>query len=249
MAASRPALACRLHDAGASENRRQPEWLRAYSAPVRFIRFTGALSLCDLMLATWDVEPRQVRHALPAGFEPISDGGRSFVSVVGFCATNVRLGRLSVPSYSGVNVRTYVRDRGGAPAIFVLQSRVTPPGMGALLLGVPVRTTVIKVRRGVVSAAGMGVSAQYEIQDGPPELPPVEPAIGEFDLAYWKAAGVRRLATRHQPSGWQKAELREASRFDPVLALGFDVKQPRWLHYAERADFLLELPPRKISRH
>lgn len=231
----------------------RPARLPPYSGHVRFIHFSGALSLCDLTLATWEVEPQQVRRVLPAGFEPISHGDQAFVSVVGYCATSIRLGWVSGLSFSGVNVRTYVRDRGGTPAIFVLQSRVTPLGMGALLLGVPVRTTVIAARRGSLSAAGMGVSVRYEVQDAPPEspapeLPPLEPSIGEFDVAYWKAEGVRRLVTKHEPIVWQPASSAGSPRFDPVLALGFDGQEPRWLHYAERVDFALELPPRKVSR-
>ncbi len=216
-----------------------------------FIHFGGTLELRDLMLATWKVDPEQISHALPEGFAPITDDGVGFVSVVGFCATGVRAWRLPVPGYCGINVRTYVTDREGAPAIFLLQSRVTLPGMAGLLLGAPVRPTLIGVRRGSVSAAGVGVAVRYSVLEeevGSAQTPPLEPPMGDFDVAYWRAAGVRRLETTHQPIPWQTAIIGEAWRFDPVLALGFDAKGPQWLHYAERVDFDLALPPRKISR-
>lgn len=222
--------------------------MHAYSANVRFIRFSGAVSLCDLTLASWEAEPAQVRAALPAGFEPIVREDAAFVSVVGFRVTRVRIARVPAPSYSAINVRTYARDRDGEPVIFVLQTRVTPLGMGGLLLGVPVRASVISATRGALSAAGMGVSVRYELEDGPPELPPLEPSIGEFDVAYWKAGGIRRLVTRHPAIDLRSARREGSARFDPVLALGFDLKEPRWLHYAERVDFELELPPRRVSR-
>jgi hypothetical protein len=218
---------------------------------MRFIHFGGVLELRDLMLATWSVDPEQISHALPEGFAPIAVDGVGFVSVVGFCAKGVRAGRLPAPGYSGINVRTYVTDREGAPAIFLLQSRVTLPGMTGLLLGAPVRPTLIRVRRGSVSASGVGVAVRYSVPEdeiGPSQTPPLEPPMGDFDVAYWKAAGVRRLETTHQPIPWQSAVIGESLRFDPVLALGFDAKEPQWLHYAERVDFDLALPPRKISR-
>ena len=199
-------------------------------------------------MATWDTGLGQVKRSLPAGFEPLALDGRGLVSLVGFRAREVKLGAIPAPPYSGINLRTYVRDRDGRPAVFILQSRVTPTGMGALLLGLPVRATMISARQGSLVARGMGISFHYELTESEVELPALEPAIGELELAYWKAAGIRRLSTRHAPVSWREAAATQPSTLDPVLAHGFDVKQPRWLHYAERAEFELTLPPRKISR-
>ena len=218
---------------------------------MRFIHFRGSLALRDLMLATWKVDPEQIAHTLPDGFDPIAHDGVGFVSVVGFCARGVWAGRLPAPGYSGISVRTYVTDREGAPAIFLLQSRVTLPGMSGLLLGAPVRPTLIGVRRGSVSAVGVGVGVRYSVpagDSGSSQMPPLDPPMGDFNVVYWKAAGVRRLETAHQPITWQSAVIGDSWRFDPVLALGFDAKEPQWLHYAERVVFDLALPPRKISR-
>ena len=211
-------------------------------------QFKGRQCLRDLTMATWDPDLDQVQRALPAGFEPLALDGRGVVSVVGFCAREVRVGRLPAPSYSGINLRTYVRDRDGAPAIFILQSRVTPTGMGALLLGLPVRATMITARKGLLAAPGMGIALQYELRPDEAELPGLDPAIGELEVAYWKAAGIRRLTTKHSPVSWHAAAATQRATLDPVLAHGFDVREPRWLHYAERVDFELVLPPRKISR-
>jgi len=120
--------------------------------------------------------------------------------------------------------------------------------MGALLLGLPVRATMITAREGSLVAPGMGISLHYELASDEMPLPPLQPAIGELELAYWKAAGIRRLSTRHAPVIWRAATATQSATLDPVLAHGFDVKEPRWLHYAERAEFELTLPPRKISR-
>lgn len=215
---------------------------------MKSVRFSGRQCLHDVTMATWDVGLEQIDRTLPVGFEPLAVEERGLVSLVGFCARDVRLGRLPAPHYTGVNLRTYVRDRDGQPAIFILQSRVTLPGMGAILLGLPVRATMIKARPGLLQALGMGVSFTYEIGDEGAALPPLDPPIGELELAYWRAAGVRRLVTKHEPVGWRGATATEDALLDPVLAHGFDVKQPPWLHYAERVAFELALPPRKISR-
>lgn len=211
-------------------------------------QFTGKQRLRDLTMATWDVGLGQVKRAVPAAFEPLAVDGRGLVSIVGFCARNVKVGALPGPPYSGVNLRTYVRDREGVPAIFILQSRVTPLGMGALLLGLPVRATMIAARPGSLVARGMGVSFRYEISSEATALPPLDPPIGALELAYWKAAGIRRLRTAHAPIEWRGATATEASTLDPVLAHGFDAKQPPWLHYAKQAEFELMLPPRRIAR-
>ena len=215
---------------------------------MNWVRFRGSQSLRHLTMATWEAELEQIDRALPPGFDPLDAGGCGLVSLVGFRARDVRLGGLPAPPYTGVNLRAYVRDREGEPAIFILQSRVTPTGMGAILLGLPVRTTMISAEAGALAAPGMGVAFAYDTSESEAELPPLDPPIGELEVVYWRAAGIRRLETRHAPVVWLSATRTAASMLDPVLAHGFDVKEPRWIHYAERVDFELELPPRKISR-
>ena len=215
---------------------------------MKWKRFRGTQSLRDLTMATWDVDLEQVDRALPSGFDPLVVDGRGLVSLVGFSARAVHVGAIPAPHYTGINLRTYVCDRQGAPAIFILQSRVTVLGMGAILFGLPVRATMISAKPGALAAPGMGVGFTYRIEEGHAEPPPLDPPIGEIEVAYWRAAGIRRLEARHAPVAWRAATGTEASKFDPVLAHGFDVREPPWMHYAERVDFELALPPRKISR-
>lgn len=205
------------------------------------------LSVRHLLLATWEVDPEQVARNLPAGLEPALAGDRALVSLAALRNAGGRLGRLPVPPFSQLNVRTYVAhgdDRG----VFFLQLRAGLAGMGGALFGAPVRPARITVHEGSATAPGLGVSFRYRRAGRPDQLPSLDPPLGAHEVGYFEAAGLRRLVAVHRPCDWERAELVAPPRFDPLPALGFDVGQPRFTLYAERTDFRAELPPSKVLR-
>ena len=207
-----------------------------------------AFTVRHLVLASWEVSPGQVARNLPRGLEPaLVDGRSALVSIVGFRNEDVRLGGRRVPSFSQLNVRTYV-TREGEPAVFFLSLRVTPPGLGGVLFGAPFRPARVRVREGTVRAPGLGISLQYRVSGGSPAVPGFETGpLGTHDVGYFEAAGLRRLVAEHEPFAWQGAELVSPPRLDPVLALGFDAREPDSLLYAASTGFRAELPPRKMA--
>lgn len=196
----------------------------------------------DLLLASWETEPERVARVLPPGLRPAPVDGRHLVSIAAFRAGGPRLGFLPLPPYSQLNLRAYVEHEGGA-AVFFLAARVTLPAMGGALLGIPVRPARLRVRTGVVDAAGLGVSIRYE-SAGPAE--PTE--VTRHVAGLYEAAGVRAFTIRRGEATWQKAEPIREVRAEPLVALGFDVSAPPELLYAARAPFEAEFPPRRLSR-
>ena len=188
-------------------------------------------------LATWEVDPDAVRPKLPAGFSPALVDGCALVSLAALRLTRGRAGWLPLPGWRQVNIRTYVNDRHGEPAVFIFSFRVTLPGMVELPFGVPVRSTLIELTDHSVLARGLGIAFAFTPSDAPVEQPPLEPPLGAHEVAYWRAAGLRRVVARHDPIVWQRAKLAEPARFDPVLALGFDVQTPRACVYADGIEF------------
>jgi hypothetical protein len=197
----------------------------------------------DLVLASWLVPAALPARDLPAGVEPaLTEDGRAVVSLVAFRAEAVRLDGRRVPSFAQLNVRTYVR-RAEETGIFLLSLRVTPPGLGGIAFGVPVRPARIRVREGTVQAPGLGYSLRYRRVPGSPEVPVVdEEPIGSQAGAFLVSAGLRRIVAEHDPFAWEPVELTAPARFDPVLALGLDVGPPDSLLYAGRTGFRAELP-------
>jgi hypothetical protein len=200
------------------------------------------------LLATWRVAPEAVARSLPPGLEPaLTAEGNGLVSLAAFRNADVRVSGRRAPSFSQLNVRTYV-TRGGEPAVLFLSLRVTPAGMGGALLGAPYRPARIRVGEGDVSAPGLGVSVRYRLTGDEPEVPELETGpVGTHDVGFYVAAGLRRLVASHEPFRWQAAELAAASRFDPVVALGFDVAAPDWTLYAADTRFEALLPPEKVA--
>ena len=191
-------------------------------------------------LATWDVDPDQVSPKLPEGFRPALVDGRAFVSLAALRLSSGRIGRLPIPGWRQLNTRTYVTDRLGEPAVFVFSFRVTLPGMLELPFGVPARSTLIRISERSVIARGPGVSFAFAPTGEPAQLPPLEPPLGSHEVAYWRAAGLRRAVARHAPIRWQHVTLEGEARFDAVLALGFDVPTPPVCAYADGVEFRLE---------
>jgi uncharacterized protein len=65
-----------------------------------------------LAMFNWEVNPDVLRARIPAGTELDSHGGRTFLSLVGFCFLDARLRNLRVPfhvNFPEVNLRFYVK--------------------------------------------------------------------------------------------------------------------------------------------
>jgi uncharacterized protein YqjF (DUF2071 family) len=206
-----------------------------------------SLAVCDLVLVSWAVAPEAARRDLPRGLEPaLDDDGRAVVSLVGFRNAAVRLAGVPAPGFSQLNLRTYVHH-GDDAGIHLLSLRVTPGGLGGALLGVPVRPARIRVRPGAVSAPGLGVSLRYRVGETLARVPEVGGVrLGAQRTAFVESAGLRAIATDHEPFAWRAAELTAAPRVDAVLALGFDVGEPDSVLAAPRTAFRFDLPPKAI---
>lgn len=190
----------------------------------------------DLVIASWETEPESVRRAVAAGLDPLAVDGRFLVSLVAFRVTGGRLGKLPVPPFSQLNVRTYVSWK-GEPAVFFLGSRVTAGGLPGRLLGAPYRQARLRVRGGLVQAPGLGVWIAYRV-DGESE----PGALGRHDLGLFDDDGLRALRIRRGEARWMKGELLEPARADLLLALGVSTSGDPDLLYAERTVFRAETP-------
>lgn len=195
----------------------------------------------DLVLASWETDPDRVAQTLPAGLQPAKVDGRHLVTLAALRWEGARLGVLPVPRFSQVNARVYAR-LGDETAVVFLALRVTTFGMGAALLGVPVRFARARVREGLVEASGFGVSLRYERRGpaGPSEL-------GAHELGVFEAAGLRAFRVRRGEAVWERGEAVAAVRADPLLALGFPVEGPPEIRCVSRTSFEVELPPRKVA--
>lgn len=206
-----------------------------------------AVSIRNLVVVSWEVDPERVRIDLPPGLSPaLAEDGGGLVSLAAFVNEDVRLGDAPAPSFAQLNVRTYVSgDRG--PGAFVLSFRVTPPGMGGAAFGAPYRPARIRVREGSVSARGLGVSLGYR-RTGEPSDPPFRTGPdATHEIGYFEAAGTRRLHAEHDPVAWERVELAGELRVDPVLALGFDLGEPLSAVFADGVSARFELPPVRVG--
>jgi hypothetical protein len=202
----------------------------------------------DLLLAAWRVEAEQIAPRLPDGFgfEPIAHDGYALVAVACFRNRLARLGLLPVPPYGEVDVRTFVVDREGAPAVFVFEFFVPAVGLAAAPFGVPVQVARIGVSRGQVSAPKIGVSAEYAVGD-PAELGDLGRALSSPTSAYWLKNGrLRRMPGGYEGASWRRAELNAGARFGPAARLGLEPERPDFALYAERAELRATLPARTV---
>ncbi len=206
------------------------------------------LTARDLVVVSWQVDPGEAGRPLPEGVEPlVTDTGHSLVSLAAYRNENVRLDGRRVPSFSQANVRTYA-TRAGEPAIYLLSMRVTAAGLGGIFFGAPYRPAAIRVRAGLARSRGLGMSIRYRPGEPAAHVPAFEGKdLGSPAVAYYWAAGLRRVPSEHDPFAWREAELEEDVRVDPVLALGFEPGAPDSVLYAERTRFRLQLPPEKVS--
>ncbi len=201
-----------------------------------------------LLVATWGVGVDSIARALPAGLEPArADDGRGTVSIAAYRATAVKLDGLPGPSFSQVDVRAAV-VRDDDPGAFFLTLRVTPGGLGGVFLGAPYRPGWIRVREGFVRARGLGLVSTYRPLGVAEDAPPFSSGPARTrTIGYYAAAGLHRVEAEHGSIGWRQAEIEGESRFEPVVALGFDVGLPESVLYAESTSIRVKLPPEKVE--
>lgn len=202
----------------------------------------------NLLLATWAVPPPLVRHNLPDGVElALAPDGRALVSLVALRNEDVRVNGHRAPSFAQLGVRTYV-TLAGEPALFLLSVRVTLGGLAGAAFGIPLRPARIGVEAGRATARGLGASVRYRPIGTARRVPEAGGTpLGGHQTAAFFSAGLRRLPGRHPLPAWQEAELLEPPLLDPVLAFGFDVREPDSLLYAEAVPFEVDLPPEKVA--
>jgi hypothetical protein len=202
-----------------------------------------SLRVRDLLLASWRTDRESVARTLPAGLEPAEVDGEHLVSLVALRYAGGRLaGRLPIPPFSQLNVRVYAAWQ-GEPAVVFLDARVTLLGLGATLLGAPYRTARLCLRPGRADAPGLGVRIRYR-----PGGPADPGELGRHELGLFPAGReLRGFRVRRGPVTWRSAVPTEPVRADPLHALGFDVREPASLLYAEGASFEVDAPPRRMT--
>jgi len=199
------------------------------------------LEIRDLLLASWETDRESVERALPPELEPADVEGRFLVTAVCLRARGGRLGRLPVPPFSQLNVRTYCTWE-GEPAVFFVRAHVTPLGMGGALLGAPYRPSLLRLRKGFARAPGLGFSLRYELRgEAEPGL------LGGHQLGIFEAGGLRAFRVRRGPASWHAAEPVRPGRSDVLLALGFDVRGAPELLYAPETSFETDVPARRLA--
>jgi hypothetical protein len=197
------------------------------------------LSVRRLVVASWPVEQEAVRHAAPGGLEPARVDGECLASVVAVRFRGGRLGRLPVPPFSQLNLRTYVEaEPGGEPAVLFLRSYVTPGGLPGILVGAPFRPARVRVREDCVRAPAAGVALAFRTgaQTDPGEL-------GRHELGIYEAAGLKRVRVERGPAEWRRADPVGECRADGLLALGLDVHGPPRIAVAGETWFETDVPP------
>ena len=207
----------------------------AYGGMVRL-----RLQVRDLVLASWATDRETVAKVLPFGLEPGTVGDAYLVSVVALAYDGGRLGGISVPRFSQLNVRVYVVFE-DEPAVFFLRAYVTALGMGGVFFGAPYRPARIRVRDDGVEAPSLGVSLAFRTGEH------AEPGeLGRHELGLFEAAGLRGFRVHRGLADWRRAGSLHTARADLLLALGFEVGEPASIFHARRASFETEVPPRRL---
>jgi hypothetical protein len=199
-----------------------------------------SLRIRDLVVASWEIERAEAERLLPTGLEPAPVGGEFLVSLAAMRYDGGRMGSLPLPSFSQINVRTYVAHE-QEDAVYFLLSRVTVPGLAGALLGAPVGPSRIAVRPGSVEAPGLGVSISYRV-DGVTDAGP----IGLHELGIVGRARLRMVHIRRGPAVWRRAEPQGPIRADPLIHYGISLDEPPTLLSAASTEFVLEGRPRRM---
>jgi Uncharacterized conserved protein (COG2071) len=199
------------------------------------------LEIRDLLLASWETDQESVARALPPQLEPADIEGRFLITAVCMRVRGGRLGRFPVPRFSQLNLRTYCTWH-GEPAVFFVRSHVTALGMGGALLGAPYRPSVLRFRKGFISAPGLGFFMRYEVRDEAEPGP-----LGRHELGIFEAGGLRAIRVQRRPASWWGADVGIQGRSDMLLALGFDVRGTPELLYTAETSFDTEVPARRLD--
>lgn len=200
-----------------------------------------SLKVEELLLASWPVTPAAVARVLPRSLEPATANGEHLVSIVALRFGGGRIGRLPVPPFSQVNVRTYVEHE-GEEAVFFLRSYVTLPALAGMLFAAPFRPARLRLRPGLVASPAAGVSIPYRLTG------PADPGeLGHHELGLFESRGLRAFRVERGPAEWNGAEPAGPIRADVLLALGFETRGEPALFHADQASFETELPPRRVT--
>ena len=200
-----------------------------------------SLRVRTLLIATWPTDRDAVARAVHPALEPAEIDGAFRVSLVALSFDGGRVGRLPVPPFSQLNVRTYVSYR-GEPAVYFLRAYVTPPGMGAAFFGAPYRPARIRFSDRRLAAPGLGLSLAYE-----PGVPTEPGELGRHELGLFEAAGLRAFRIRRGAAHWRAGEITEPARADVLLAHGFRPDADPALIVAEATSFEADVPPRRVA--
>ena len=199
------------------------------------------LEIRDLLLASWETDRESVRTSLPPELEPVDVEGRFLVTAVCLRVRGGRLGRLPVPRFSQLNVRTYCTWK-GEPAVFFVRAHVTALGMGGALLGAPYRPSFLHLRTGLARAPGLGFSLRYDLAgEAEPGL------LGRHELGIFEAVGLRAFRVERGPASWRVAEPVGEVVSDVLLALGFEARGAPELLYAPETWFETDVPVRRLE--
>jgi hypothetical protein len=201
----------------------------------------ASLRVRDLVIASWETDRDSVRNVLPRSIEAAEIDGRLLVSLVAFHVEGGRVGRLPIPPFNQLNARTYVTWKGD-PAVFFVASRVTTGGLPGRLLGAPYKQARVRVGRGVVTAAGLGVSLAFRVGEGAEPGP-----LGKHELGLFEKGGLRSFRIRRGEAEWARAEATEPARADFLLGIGLPPHGEPRLLYTPRTVFEAEMPPARIA--
>lgn len=207
-----------------------------------------------LLFVHWPFPPEEVRARVPAGLELDLADGSAWISVVAFAIEGARTPHTPEPlglDFLETNVRTYVRQAGGEPAVwfFSLEAASRLAVWGARLrYGLPYvyaemeesvdgsRVAYRTERR----RGGAGLSARYRIgpRRGTAEPGSLDHALVERYLLHarrgerWRTVGVR-----HDPYRIRDVEIR-ALEENLVEAAGLPAPTgpPTRAHFVERVD-------------
>lgn len=200
-----------------------------------------SLRVRTLLIATWAADHDAVARAVHPAVEPAEVDGAFRVSLVALRYDGGRVGRIPVPAFSQLNVRTYVSYR-GEPAVYFLRAYVTPPGMGAAFFGAPYRPARLRLSERRVEARGLGLSLEYEAAGA--SQPGV---LGRHELGLFEAAGLRAFRIRRGDAEWRAAAPTTPPRADVLLAHGFRPSGAPSLLVTERTSFTADVPPRRVA--
>lgn len=216
----------------------------------------------DLLFLHWAVDAPLLRAQLPAGLELDTFEGRAYIGIVPFTVTGARATWLPplplVSSFHEVNLRTYVRKRGGDPGVWFFALDASNPVVvqtARTLFKLPYRNAEIEMkvedpegraerdaRRWITftSRRVSGDRPELDVRYGPAGAP--QPAAaGTLDhflveryVLYTESEGtLYRARVHHEPYPVQQAVVPHVrENFLPTIGLSRP-ERPPLAHYAK----------------